>query len=306
VDSRRVPITRFVYADDRMPLSMIMGRDTYYLTYDQVGSLRIVADVSGNVVKRIDYDSFGSIINDTNPSFEVPFGFAGGLHDRDTGLVTFGFRDYDPEVGRWTAKDPIGFVGGDIDLYGYCVNDPIKRLDPYGLFGWADMPMLPQWIVDAAAGFGDGVSSILTFGLLSTADIRNAWGIGGVNPCSNVYKGSKYAGYVWGGATLWAAGLNGGSTSVFWSGHSVGARSSAEGLGTTLGQTPIGGMLEFVQYDVGISLPKALWKAASATFAANASGTATAVILSNEAGNLWATFEAPILSARGISILFAW
>jgi len=66
----------------------------YYLTYDQVGSLRIVADAAGNVVKRIDYDSFGNIINDTNPSFEVPFGFAGGLHDKDTGLVRFGYRDY--------------------------------------------------------------------------------------------------------------------------------------------------------------------------------------------------------------------
>ena len=52
------------------------------------------------MVKRIDYDSFGNIINDTNASFEVPFGFAGGLYDRDTGLVRFGFRDYDPDVGR--------------------------------------------------------------------------------------------------------------------------------------------------------------------------------------------------------------
>jgi len=64
---------------------------------------------------------------------EVPFGFAGGLHDRDTGLVRFGFRDYDPEVGRWTAKDPIGFNGGDWDLYAYTLSDPINFIDPFGL-----------------------------------------------------------------------------------------------------------------------------------------------------------------------------
>lgn len=93
----------------------------------------MVADASGNVVKRIDYDSFGNIINDTNPVFEIPFGFAGGLHDRDTGLVRFGFRDYDPDVGRWTAKDPIFFFGGDTDLYGYCLNDPVNFIDPSGL-----------------------------------------------------------------------------------------------------------------------------------------------------------------------------
>jgi RHS repeat-associated protein len=83
-----------------------------------VGTLRVVADSTGAVVKRIDYDTFGNVVADTNPAFSVPFGFAGGLHDRDTGLVRFGYRDYDPETGRWTAKDPILFAGGDVDLYG--------------------------------------------------------------------------------------------------------------------------------------------------------------------------------------------
>jgi len=126
-------IMRFEYADARMPVAMTKDGSTYYLTYDQVGSLMIVADASGNVVKRIDYDSFGNIISDTNPSFELPFGFAGGLHDRDTGLVRFGYRDYDPDTGRWTAKDTIFFAGGDTDLYGYCFNDPINWVDDIGL-----------------------------------------------------------------------------------------------------------------------------------------------------------------------------
>ena len=33
----------------------------------------------------------------------------------------YGYRDYDPDVGRWTAKDPIGFQSGVVDLYGYCL-----------------------------------------------------------------------------------------------------------------------------------------------------------------------------------------
>jgi len=80
-------IMRFEYADERMPVAMTRGGATYYLTYDQVGSLKAVADSAGNVVKRIDYDSFGNIIADTDPLFYIPFGFAGGLHDKDTGLV---------------------------------------------------------------------------------------------------------------------------------------------------------------------------------------------------------------------------
>lgn len=64
------------------------------------------------MVKLIDYDSFGNIINDTGPTFEVPFAFAGGLYDRDTGLIRSGYKDYDLDIGRWTAKDPILFAGG--------------------------------------------------------------------------------------------------------------------------------------------------------------------------------------------------
>ncbi len=53
--------------------------------------------------------------------------------DRHTGFVRFGFRDYDPQVGRFTAKDPIGYTGGDHDLYDYCVDDPVSFVDPEGL-----------------------------------------------------------------------------------------------------------------------------------------------------------------------------
>ena len=87
-------LMRFEYADGRMPVAMIRAGAIYYLTYDQVGSLKAVADSAGNVVKRIDYDSFGNIIGDTDPLFDMPFGFTGGLHDRNTGLVRFGYRDY--------------------------------------------------------------------------------------------------------------------------------------------------------------------------------------------------------------------
>jgi len=129
-------IARFEYADDRVPMALTSDGITYYLAYDPIGSLRLVADKVGNMIKRIDYDTFGNIIADSNPDFNVWLGFAGGLHDRDIDLVRFGHRDYDPKTGRWTAKDPILFNGGDTDLYGYCINDPVNGFDPNGLEGW--------------------------------------------------------------------------------------------------------------------------------------------------------------------------
>jgi RHS repeat-associated protein len=172
-------VMRFLYADGRMPVAMERGGATYYLTYDQVGSLRVVADAAGNMVKRIDYDSFGNITDDTNAAFEIPFGFAGGLQDRDTGLVRFGFRDYDPDVGRWTAKDPILFAGGETDLYGYALNNPISLIDPRGL-----------WTVGVGlggtAGAGAAVSgSVLVVfdghGNIGFAESAGGGGMGGIN-----------------------------------------------------------------------------------------------------------------------------
>jgi RHS repeat-associated protein len=76
------------------------------------------------------------VLHDSNPGFQ-PFGFAGGIYDVDTKLIRFGSRDYDPETGRWTAKDPILFSGGDTNLYRYVFNDPINAIDPQGLY---DLP----------------------------------------------------------------------------------------------------------------------------------------------------------------------
>jgi RHS repeat-associated protein len=163
-------LMRFEYADGRMPAAMTREGVIYYLTYDQVGSLRIVADSSGNVIKRIDYDSFGNIIEDTDPAFEVPFGFAGGLQDQDTGFVRFGYRDYDPDTGRWTAKDPIFFSGGDTDLYGYCLNNPVMNVDPNG-----------EWVAGAVIGFFAGGIGGITSGMIGHSSLLGsiAGGIAG-------------------------------------------------------------------------------------------------------------------------------
>lgn len=112
-----------------------MNRDgtTYYIATDQVGSPRVVTDSSGIAVKVVEYDSFGIRISDSNPGFELHIGYAGGLDDGATGLVRFGFRDYDPDAGRWTARDPILYDGGQANLFAYVGNNPISQRDPTGL-----------------------------------------------------------------------------------------------------------------------------------------------------------------------------
>lgn len=128
--------SQFIYGSGATsPDYMIQGGITYRMFSDQLGSPRLVVNTStGQIVEQIDYDEFGNVLNDTNSGFQ-PFGFAGGLYDEDTKLVRFGARDYNATVGRWMAKDPIGFGGGDPNLYGYVLNDPLNAIDPTGLQG---------------------------------------------------------------------------------------------------------------------------------------------------------------------------
>ncbi len=134
LDSADNLVSRFVYGTRiNVPHLMFRNGITFRIISDHLGSVRLVVNTaSGAVVQRMDYDAFGNIHTDTNTGFQ-PLGFAGGIYDEHTELTRFMKRDYDPETGRWTAKDPIGFEGGQTDLYVYVDNDPISSTDPTGL-----------------------------------------------------------------------------------------------------------------------------------------------------------------------------
>ncbi len=112
----------------------VLTGEAWRIVHDQLGSPRLVVDIdSGDVVAEREWDEFGRVLVDTAPGL-LPFGYAGGLEDVDTGLVRFGARDYDADAGRWTAKDPISFSGGTTNLYEYAGNDPVNFIDASGQF----------------------------------------------------------------------------------------------------------------------------------------------------------------------------
>jgi RHS repeat-associated protein len=79
-------------------------------------------------------DSFGNHIASTRTRYT----YTGRERDPDSGLMYNRARFYDPQLGRFTSDDPIGFGGGDINLYGYVWQSPLRLRDPLGLDGgWA-------------------------------------------------------------------------------------------------------------------------------------------------------------------------
>lgn len=135
-------VSTFIYASQsNVPDYMVKGGVTYRIISDHLGSVRLVLNAqTGALAQQMNYDAFGRVTQDTNPGFQ-PFGFAGGLYDPDTGLVRFGARDYDAGVGRWTMKDPIRFAGGDTNLFGYLLNDPVNYIDVNGLGKFCKRPL---------------------------------------------------------------------------------------------------------------------------------------------------------------------
>ena len=106
-------VSRFVYATERnVPDYMVKGGVTYRIVTDHLGSPRLVVDAAtGQVAQRMDYDEFGQRPHRHQPRLPAVRLRRRPLRPRHE-LVRFGARDYDPETGRWTAKDPILFDGG--------------------------------------------------------------------------------------------------------------------------------------------------------------------------------------------------
>ena len=127
------PKSSFVHSDiiDEVLYGNIQGQDMYY-HQDGLNSVKALTDGGGNEMARYDYDAWGNLTT-TLPSIANPFTYTGREWDKETGLYYYRARYYDPKVGRFISKDPIGLAGG-INLYSYVGNNPVNWIDPLGLF----------------------------------------------------------------------------------------------------------------------------------------------------------------------------
>ncbi|HOI72876.1 MAG TPA: RHS repeat-associated core domain-containing protein [Syntrophales bacterium] len=118
----------------RPPLFGNGGFEVFDYLADGLGSVTGLTDSKGRLVQRYEYDSFGNPLA-INPLIVQPYAFTGREYDPETGLYYYRARYYDPKAGRFITRDPIGFAGGDVNLFSYVWNGPATHVDPFGLAG---------------------------------------------------------------------------------------------------------------------------------------------------------------------------
>jgi RHS repeat-associated protein len=160
------PAVDMILADEDLSESPTAFDRTRWALTDQLGTVRDVIDSNpgGTTIdNHIRYDSFGGVFDETDPSVDFLFGFTGRERDEESDLNYYRARYYDPELGRFISKDPIGFAAGDVNQYRYVGNGPVEATDPSGLqdFGlppWNKMPTYSpdQGWLDFNAGNNSG------------------------------------------------------------------------------------------------------------------------------------------------------
>ncbi len=196
-DANGTEIRTYGYTPDSTwttdPLFLKQGVEYYFYQNDHLGTPQKLVAMNGAVVWAATYTAFGKATVDIE-TVTNNLRFPGQYEDVETGLHYNWFRYYDPGNGRYVQKDPIGFFGGDMNLYGYAVQDPLNRYDPHGLGPVAElMPKVVERAPDVISEVGRhpeiiGPATVFLLKLTATVVVYGgaAMALVGVTPSNSI------------------------------------------------------------------------------------------------------------------------
>ena len=138
------------YYDGSGVIGMKYNEGVYFYRKGIFGNITEIIDSNGNIVVRYRYDGWGNhkVMNPDGSKNESdtfigninPFRYRGYYYDAETGLYYLKTRYYDPEVGRFITIDDVSYLAPDtingLNLYAYCGNNPVMRVDENGNVWW--------------------------------------------------------------------------------------------------------------------------------------------------------------------------
>ena len=169
------------------------GTYYYYVRNGQNDVIRLI-DGENNTVVEYAYDSWGTPLSTTGTlastlGAQNPFRYRGYVYDAETGLYYVASRYYDPEIGRWINADNQLSTGSDLtglNLFAYCGNNPVNRIDPTGEAWW-------HWALGAAVVAVVAVATVVTcggFAAAATAVCMVGSGVAAATTASTVAAGA--------------------------------------------------------------------------------------------------------------------
>ncbi|MFR7881842.1 MAG: RHS repeat-associated core domain-containing protein [Christensenellales bacterium] len=138
--------------------------ETYYYVKNLQKDITKIIDETGKEVVSYIYDAYGNIVSTKGSKKDTigkinPYRYRGYYYDIETGLFYCNSRYYNPEWGRWISPDSIEYLDpssiNGLNLYVYCMNDPINYCDPSG-----HSPEWWQWLI---SGVSTGLGIALCF-----------------------------------------------------------------------------------------------------------------------------------------------
>jgi RHS repeat-associated protein len=113
---------------------------------DALGSTVALVDSSGTVRTTYTYDPFGNTSvsgNSNSNGFQYT-----GRENEGNGLYFYRARYYSPLLGRFLSEDPLGFGGGDLNLYAYVFDNPINLIDSSGMTPQSNWNFFWDWVLE--------------------------------------------------------------------------------------------------------------------------------------------------------------
>ena len=164
-------VMTFIYGSEGI-IGFKLATSRYLYRKNVFGDVEEIYSAEGTLVGKYSYTAFGEceIETDVNGiATKNPFRYRGYYYDVETGLYYLKTRYYDPETGRFITIDDISYLAPDtingLNLYAYCGNNPVMRVDENGNAWW-------HWLAGALAVIGTilvvGAVTVLTVGVGTT------------------------------------------------------------------------------------------------------------------------------------------